>query len=79
MKIKNENIKYLQNNIKYEFKDINLLNEALTHTSFQNKSNINQERLEFLGDRVLGLVIAEYLFKNFLYDREGVLTDKFRY
>ena len=53
MKIKNENIKYLQNNINYEFKDINLLNEALTHTSFQNKSNINQERLEFLGDRVL--------------------------
>jgi len=79
MKIKNENIKYLQNYIKYEFKDINLLNEALTHTSFQNKSNINQERLEFLGDRVLGLVIAEYLFQNFLNDREGVLTDKFRY
>ena len=79
MKIKNENIKYLQNNINYEFKDINLLNEALTHTSFQNKSNINQERLEFLGDRVLGLVIAEYLVKNFLNDREGVLTDKFRY
>ena len=79
MKIKNENISYLQNNIKYEFKDINLLYEALTHTSFQNKSNINQERLEFLGDRVLGLVIAEYLFQNFLNDREGILTDKFRY
>ena len=79
MKIKNENIKYLQNNIKYKFKDINLLNEALTHTSFQNNSETNQERLEFLGDRVLGLVIAEYIFQNFLNDREGVLTDKFRY
>ncbi|MBT5408587.1 MAG: ribonuclease III, partial [Gammaproteobacteria bacterium] len=44
----------LQKNISYQFKDINLLKQALTHRSVSKKNN---ERLEFLGDSVLGCVI----------------------
>ena len=70
---------YLNNVLLLEINNKGLLEEALTHSSFKNKSNSNQERLEFLGDRVLGLVIADFLFKNFLKERDGVLTNKFRY
>jgi len=76
---KTHKINILENKINYKFRDINLLEEALTHSSFRNDTKSNQERLEFLGDRVLGLVIAEYLFQNFVSDREGLLTNKFRY
>ena len=76
---KTHKINILENKINYKFRDINLLEEALTHSSFRNDTKSNQERLEFLGDRVLGLVIAEYLFQNFISDREGLLTNKFRY
>jgi len=69
----------LEKIIGYKFNDIKLLKESLTHSSFKNKNNANQERLEFLGDRVLGLVISEYLFKNFINEREGFLTNKYRY
>ena len=68
-----QNINNLEDKINYKFKDINLLEEALTHSSFKNNTKSNQERLEFLGDRVLGLVIAEYLFQNFISDGEGEL------
>ena len=79
MKSKLKYINKLEKKIKYDFNNKDLLEEALTHSSFKNNSNSNQERLEFLGDRVLGLVIAEFLFQNFLSEREGVLTNKFRY
>ena len=79
MKSKFKYINKLEQKINYNFNNVGLLEEALTHSSFKNKSNSNQERLEFLGDRVLGLVIAEFLFKNFMNEREGVLTNKFRY
>jgi len=79
MKSKIKYINKLEKKIKYDFNNKDLLEEALTHSSFKNNSNSNQERLEFLGDRVLGLVIAEFLFQNFLSEREGVLTNKFRY
>ena len=79
MKSKLKYINKLEKKIKYDFINKDLLEEALTHSSFKNNSNSNQERLEFLGDRVLGLVIAEFLFQNFLSEREGVLTNKFRY
>ena len=69
----------LQKNIGYTFTNIELLEEALTHSSYSDINNLNQERLEFLGDRVLGLVISEYLFINFINEREGFLTNKFRY
>ena len=50
--------------IGYEFKDKNLLARALTHSSYANEkgTGLDNERLEFLGDSVLGLVVAERLF-----------------
>ena len=64
-------------NLGYEFKDIELLITALTHRSYVNehKKSVNQhnERLEFLGDAVLELVVTDYLFKNYS-EPEGILT-----
>ena len=72
-------IDLLENLIKYKFKNVNLLKEALTHSSYNLKNsratNKNYERLEFLGDRVLGLVLAEYFFKHFPSFNEGSLND----
>ena len=71
-------IKDLEKAIGYKFRNITLLSQALTHSSYANerwhdglKSN---ERLEFLGDAVLGLVVAEYLYRNFPDRLEGDLT-----
>ena len=72
----------LEKQINYKFKNIALLEEAITHSSFhKNKMKIkkkNYERLEFLGDRVLGLVLSEYLFKTFPKAKEGVLDNYFQ-
>ncbi len=60
-----------------KFRDIELLNLAFAHRSFANESNKevdNNERLEFLGDSVLGLVVAEYLFENLSDRAEGDLA-----
>ena len=62
-------IKELEKIIKYTFKKSSLLEKALTHKSFDN--NINNEKLEFLGDRVLGLVISEKLLDKFPDEKEG--------
>lgn len=67
----------LEKRIGYEFKDQLLLKTALTHSSYANESRSNipdNERLEFLGDAVLGMVIADYLFEIFGQFREGDLT-----
>ena len=56
-----KNSKELEKIIKYSFKKNSLLEKALTHKSLNN--DINNEKLEFLGDRVLGLVISETLYK----------------
>ena len=68
--------------INYKFKNESLLFEALTHSSSRavksNKKKNNYERLEFLGDRVLGLVLAEYFFKLFPESNEGFLNDYFQ-
>ncbi len=70
-------LSFLEKQINYKFENISLLEEALTHSSYQKKKsgnkNVNYERLEFLGDRVLGLVIAEYFFRVFPEAKEGVL------
>ena len=58
--------------INYSFKDQSHLMHAIQHKSF-NK-NINNERLEFLGDSILNSVIAEYLFIQFPNYQEGTLT-----
>ena len=72
-------IDQLEKQIKYKFKNVNLLKEALTHSSYNLKNSRatdkNYERLEFLGDRVLGLVLAEYFFKHFPSFNEGSLND----
>lgn len=68
----------LQSEIRYKFKNLSLLLQALTHTSWSNENNIagfHNERLEFLGDAVLELCITEELFRRFPDAREGSLTD----
>ena len=71
-------IKDLENAIGYRFQNINLLQNALTHSSYANErwhnSLMSNERLEFLGDSVLGMVVAEYLYRTFPNRPEGELT-----
>ena len=69
------NYQDLQSKINYKFKNINLLTQSLTHKSFDNVKN--NEKLEFLGDRVLGLVIAKKLLETYPDEKEGVLDKKF--
>ena len=61
--------------IKYNFKKKLLLEKALTHKSYNN--NVNNEKLEFLGDRVLGLTISEKLLEKYPEEKEGVIDKKF--
>ena len=68
------NISTLEKKIGINFKDKNLLIKSLTHKSFN--STDNNEKLEFLGDRVLGLVISKKLLEIFPDDKEGVLDKK---
>ena len=68
-------IKEFEKIIKYTFKKSTLLEKALTHKSYNN--NINNEKLEFLGDRVLGLVISEKLLDKFPNEKEGIIDKKF--
>ncbi len=63
-----------QKKLAYSFDNIKLLENALTHTSFKTAYNPSNERLEFLGDAILGMVISEYLFKKFPDYSEGKLT-----
>ena len=71
------NINILEENLKYKFKDLKYLNIALTHSSFANESKNNlksNERLEFLGDAVLSIVVSDYIFNNCPNLPEGELT-----
>tara|TARA_B100001057_G_C22754250_1_gene913025 strand:- start:107 stop:772 length:666 start_codon:yes stop_codon:yes gene_type:complete len=68
-------IKELEKIINYEFKKTVHLEKALTHKSLNNE--INNEKLEFLGDRVLGLVIAETLLEKYPSEKEGIIDKKF--
>ena len=71
-------IKELEAAVGYRFKNITLLQNALTHSSYANEywhdSLKSNERLEFLGDSILGMVVAEYLYRNFSDRPEGELT-----
>ena len=75
-----KNIFELSNSIGYEFKDITLLQNALTHSSYANEQRVrginypSNERLEFLGDAVLELLISEHLYETLAGRSEGVLT-----
>ena len=68
----------LEKIVGHTFKDPSLLEEALTHSSYRNecrdKRTACNERLEFLGDSVLSVVTAEYLFKTYPREAEGFLT-----
>ena len=65
----------LQKKIKVNFKDNDLLIKSLTHKSFDRENN--NEKIEFLGDRVLGLVIAKKLLEIYPNEKEGTLDKKF--
>ena len=65
----------LQKKIKIKFKDIKLLIKSLTHKSYDK--NNNYEKIEFLGDRVLGLIIAKKLLEIYPDEKEGILDKKF--
>ena len=71
-------INELEAAIGYRFKNITLLQNALAHSSYANErwhdSLKSNERLEFLGDSILGMVVAEYLYRNFPDRLEGDLT-----
>ena len=70
-------MKNLEKNINYTFKNISLLENALSHSSYANEKHLkygSNERLEFLGDAVLSVIVADYLYKNFSDKPEGELT-----
>lgn len=67
-----KHLQLLQKRLDYQFKDKNLIIEALTHKSY--KKLYNNERLEFLGDAVLDLIVGEYLYHKFPDVAEGELS-----
>ena len=71
-------IKDLETALGYKFQNITLLQNALTHSSYANErwrdSLASNERLEFLGDSILGMITAEYLYRTFPKRPEGELT-----
>jgi ribonuclease-3 len=73
-----DNLEEFENKLGYKFKDRRVLIKALTHSSFANEAHIkgceSNERLEFLGDAVLGIVTADYLYFHNAHVPEGELT-----
>ena len=67
--------KDLESKINYKFNSKELLKTCLTHKSFNE--NINNEKLEFLGDRVLGLVISKNLLTKYPNEKEGIIDKKY--
>ena len=67
-------IEDIEKKLKIKFKDRNLLIQSLTHKSYDK--NVNNEKLEFLGDRVLGFVIAKKLLELYPNEKEGILDKK---
>jgi len=77
-----QKLKELMSLLGHEFGDVSLLRAALTHSSLtkgrrQNRAHQDYERLEFLGDRVLGLVISEELFRRFETADAGNLSRRY--
>ena len=69
------NYSILEKKLKINFKDKKLLIKSLTHKSFDSENN--NEKIEFLGDRVLGLVMAKKLLEIYPNEKEGILDKKF--
>ncbi len=74
---KSEAIRSFEQRLGYEFSNLSLLVEALTHSSIASDFRKDNQRLEFLGDRVLGLVMAEALLEIDQTAREGTLAPRF--
>ena len=75
--IRMEQLMSLQDRIKFKFSDINLLNKALTHKSYANENSKilkHNERLEFLGDSVLDILVSDYLVHEYSEFAEGTLS-----
>tara|TARA_B100000963_G_scaffold329529_1_gene318901 strand:+ start:2424 stop:3092 length:669 start_codon:yes stop_codon:yes gene_type:complete len=70
-----KNLKEFEHLINFKFKDQNLLKLALTHKSYNSENN--NEKLEFLGDRVLGLIISKKLLDIYPNEKEGIIDKKF--
>ena len=69
------NLVEIEQKIKYEFKDKELLKKALTHTSYAYEHGVeSNDKLEFLGDSILEFVSSEYLYSNFPKLKEGEMT-----
>ena len=66
---------YLEKKLKLKLSDPYILTKSLTHKSYDSKNN--NEKIEFLGDRVLGLIIAKKLLEIYPEEREGILDKKF--
>lgn len=66
---RNRDLNSFQNKLNYYFKDIELLETALTHSSYANENNMHvskcNERLEFLGDTIISLVVSQYLYNKY--------------
>ena len=67
----------LQQKLNYKFVKPELLKAALTHSSISSNVGKNYERLEFLGDRILGVAVASMLYKSFPAEPEGNLSQRF--
>lgn len=67
----------MKNNIfGYNFNNSNLLKLALTHPSVTSKKLDNYQKLEFLGDRIIAMIIAEYIYENYPYSSEGEMAKR---
>lgn len=71
-----KDIKKLESNLGYTFRNKQLLKTALTHSSYAHEHKIKEdyERFEFLGDSILGFIVSDYLLKNFPSVKEGTLS-----
>lgn len=70
-------MKQLQQKLGYNFQNLNWLKQALTHSSLTSDIHRNYERLEFLGDRILGVTVADMLCQTFSNEAEGELAQRF--
>ena len=69
------NLQEFENEIKYKFKNIELLKTAFTHTSYAHENKVeSNEKLEFLGDAILEFTISNYLYNNYKKLKEGEMT-----
>ncbi len=72
--IGHEQLDQCQEILGHRFKDTSILVQALTHASSNSNGHLDNERLEFLGDAIVGMVVCEHLYRNYPQYAEGRLT-----